>query len=540
MAEQQPTVTAAPAPRLNDRYRLFERMAVGGMAEVWHAFDEALQRQVAVKIMKPALHANPVAVERFRREAMAGARLSHPGIVAVYDTISRPGLEAIVMELVNGCSLRQQLDRTARLDPSQVLIIATQVLSALSVAHRAGVVHRDIKPANIMLSDDGRVLLGDFGIAKAPEHENIDLTHDNVMIGTAKYLAPEQVTGDDVDARTDLYSFGVVLYECLSGEPLFDAGNDAATALARLHQTIAPIARVRRDVPIDLAELVDRLVRRDPGARPASAAEALEILGPVTSSRDRTPAAGMRAVHNADPTTALSGLSPRTPAAPTGHPTTAAPDTRRARNQAPSRRGRGPDNHHRPVGLVVAGLLVASVVTSAFIAGTSASGLGWMRDLVGGPKGSTAVGAPKRSVPMASVHSFDPNGDGTEHDDTVAAVADNDPTTRWTTEVYRGRDMAGKGGVGLVLELSEAIDAPTIEVMTTGADWGASVFASAAQTPPKTLAGWGAPMAAGRSSTSTLTLHPGGSGRWWLLWLTDPGVNDPRFSLSVTEISIHE
>jgi eukaryotic-like serine/threonine-protein kinase len=529
MAEQQPLATADSVPRLNDRYRLFERMAIGGMAEVWNAFDEALQRQVAVKIMKPALYANPVAVERFRREAMAGARLSHPGIVAVYDTISQPGLEAIVMELVKGCSLRQQLDRTPRLDPGQVLIIATHVLSALSVAHRAGVVHRDIKPANIMLSDDGRVLLGDFGIAKAPEHQVIDLTHENVMIGTAKYLAPEQVTGDDVDARTDLYSLGVVLYECLSGQALFDAGNDAATALARLHQTITPIARVRRDVPIDLAELVDRVVRRDPNARPASAAEALELLGHAVSSRDRTPAVGLTiATTPADPTSTMAVRTPQ--------PATHGPPLPRP----PVGRGAvGPDNHHRPVGIVVAILLVAALVTAAVTAGTTSSGLGWLRTLVGRPDGSDASGPAPRSLPIASVHSFDPNGDNRENDDKVAAVVDQDPATVWSTELYRSRDMAGKGGVGLIIELSENTGEVTIDVTTNGSDWGASVFRSNADTPPRTLAGWGPPAATGRSSNGVLPLPTKGSGRWLLVWVTDPGVSAPRFSLSIAELVVN-
>jgi putative peptidoglycan lipid II flippase len=188
---------------------------------------------------------------------------------------------------------------------------------------------------------------------------------------------------------------------------------------------------------------------------------------------------------------------------------------------------------------VVAILLVAALVTAAVTAGTTSSGLGWLRTLVGRPDGSDASGPAPRSLPIASVHSFDPNGDNRENDDKVAAVVDQDPATVWSTELYRSRDMAGKGGVGLIIELSENTGEVTIDVTTNGSDWGASVFRSNADTPPRTLAGWGPPAATGRSSNGVLPLPTKGSGRWLLVWVTDPGVSAPRFSLSIAELVVN-
>jgi serine/threonine-protein kinase len=180
------------------------------MAQVWRGTDEVLRRQVAVKMLHAHLAADGSFVTRFRQEAVAAARLAHPGIVAIYDTCSEEGTEAIVMELVPGRTLRERLDDPVPIDPWQAAGLAAQVAEALDAAHRAGLVHRDIKPANVLLAGDGRAKVADFGIAKAAEGG--DLTQPGLMVGTAKYVAPEQVEGKAVDPRTDIYSLGVVLY----------------------------------------------------------------------------------------------------------------------------------------------------------------------------------------------------------------------------------------------------------------------------------------------------------------------------------------
>ncbi|MET0159030.1 MAG: protein kinase, partial [Acidimicrobiales bacterium] len=218
---------------LAGRYRFERRIAVGGMAEVWEAVDQVLDRPVAIKVLHPHLAGDQNFVDRFRREAIAAARLTHPSIVAIYDTHSSDGDEAIVMELVRGISLRKHLDDHGPLPAGEAVDIGARVAEALESAHRAGLVHRDIKPANILLCDDKRVMVADFGIAKLTD---ADHTSEGTVLGTAKYLAPEQVSGTAVDARTDLYSLGIVLYEMVCGRVPFSGDTDTATVLARLHQ----------------------------------------------------------------------------------------------------------------------------------------------------------------------------------------------------------------------------------------------------------------------------------------------------------------
>jgi serine/threonine-protein kinase len=278
---------------LASRYRLERRIGHGGMAEVWVATDIQLDRRVAVKWLKPNLATDPVVAERFRREAIAVAQLNHPNIVAVHDVFEHDGRQAVVMQLVDGKSLRQLLDSQKRLGPELTIHIGAAVASALDEAHRAGFVHRDVKPANILLTSDGRVLLTDFGIAKGLDIADTDLTSDNVMMGTAKYLSPEQVRGRKLDGRADLYSLGLVLYECLAGRVPFQGETDADTALARLQRDPTDLARLRPTLPVGLINLIHRTLARNPAHRPATGAAlraALLAVDTTPPTIDGTPA----------------------------------------------------------------------------------------------------------------------------------------------------------------------------------------------------------------------------------------------------------
>ena len=273
-----PTPSASPQSGdepvvLAGRYRLERRLAQGGMAEVWLATDLSLDRKVALKWLKPSLATDPVVAERFRREAIAVAGLTHPNIVAVHDVFEDGGRQAVVMQLVDGKSLRQLLDVQTRLSPELTIHIGTCVAAALDAAHHAGFVHRDVKPGNILVTPDGRVLLTDFGIAKGLDTSDDDLTSDNVMMGTAKYLSPEQVRGRKLDGRADLYSLGLVLYECLAGRVPFLGETDADTALARLQRDPTDLGRLRPTIPRGLVNLIHRLLSRNPNHRPSTGAE---------------------------------------------------------------------------------------------------------------------------------------------------------------------------------------------------------------------------------------------------------------------------
>src|SRR4029077_4101843 len=202
--------------------------------------------------------------------------------VAVYDAIEDTSGSsrrlAVVMQLVNGKSLRQLLDEQHRLSADLTIHIGSCVAAALDAAHRAGLVHRDVKPGNILITPDGRVLLTDFGIAKGLGVNGDDLTSANVMMGTAKYLSPEQVRGKKLDGRADLYSLGLVLYECLAGRVPFLGETDADTALARLQRDPTDLARLRATLPTALVTIIHRLLARNPANRPASGAELVEAL----------------------------------------------------------------------------------------------------------------------------------------------------------------------------------------------------------------------------------------------------------------------
>lgn len=254
------------------------------MAEVWLAIDLTLDRRVAVKWLKPTLATDAVVAERFRREAKAAASLDHANIVAVYDVFEQDGRQAVVMQLVDGKSLRQLLDTQKRLSPELTCHIGSAVAAALDHAHESGFVHRDVKPGNIMITPDGRVLLTDFGIAKGLHGESADdLTSDNIMMGTAKYLSPEQVRGKKLDGRADLYSLGLVLYECLAGRVPFLGESDADTALARLQRDPTDLSRLRATLPTRLVNVIHDLLARNPDKRPATGEALITELKAATA-----------------------------------------------------------------------------------------------------------------------------------------------------------------------------------------------------------------------------------------------------------------
>jgi serine/threonine-protein kinase len=249
------------------------------MGSVWVADDPVLSRRVAVKILREDLAADDATRARFRNEALAAARLNHPNIVATYDTGDDDGASYIVMEFVDGPTLRHVIDKHGPLSVREAIRVGVQVAGALEAAHRAGLVHRDIKPLNVLVPATGPVKVTDFGVAKATDVE--DLTRAGTVMGTARYLAPEQVNGRPADARTDVYALGLLLYEMLCARPPFGGDTDIATGLARLSMTAPAIRESRPDVPPALDHLVHRCLARDPGRRFQSAAEARDALATV-------------------------------------------------------------------------------------------------------------------------------------------------------------------------------------------------------------------------------------------------------------------
>jgi tRNA A-37 threonylcarbamoyl transferase component Bud32 len=264
---------------LAGRYRLLEMIGQGGMAIVHLARDALLDRDVAVKVLRPGFADDPAFVARFRREARHAASLHHPNIVTIYDTGVDPdlGSDYIVMQLVGGPNLQETLERSGRLSVGFAVRVGIETALGLAYAHHHGIIHRDIKPANILIDDDGEVRVADFGIARAATDTGATT---GGMIGSAQYASPEQVMGDEVGPRSDLYSLGVVLYESLTGVRPFDGPSPAAVALERLRVDPRPITSIEPTVPRSLEQIVMRLLERSPDMRPPTAEDvAAELDG---------------------------------------------------------------------------------------------------------------------------------------------------------------------------------------------------------------------------------------------------------------------
>jgi eukaryotic-like serine/threonine-protein kinase len=488
---------------LSGRYRLEAKLGSGGMSTVYLASDETLDRSVAVKVMHREMSEQEDQLQRFRQEARAVAKLTHPNVVAVIDAGEDGGHPYIVFEYVKGETLKQRISRVGALDTQEAIAYAIEVGRGLSVAHARNMVHRDIKPQNVLIDEEGRAKLTDFGISRQLEQDGMTAT--GRVLGTTDYVAPEQAMGHGADPRSDIYSLGVVLYEMLVGQVPFHADSQVGVAMKHVNEELPDVQRRRPEVSAAVALVVERATAKDPAERyqtigamiddletalEVEAARAGSTSGEATSVLDAVP----------PPRRKLSGRARWSWAA-------------------------------IALLLVVAGgaLLAVQLISSGIGGGGANEG-----------KGGT--------VAISGATDYDPQGDGEEVGSKVELAADGDPTgTAWETEHYDSETFEGTKtgpdpGVGVYVTTSSPATPRRMIVRTPTPGWDGEVFAAPAG-PPSELSGWGDPVGelseAGAAQEIPLTVRDPST--YFLLWFTkaseardQPG----RFQIEISDIEL--
>jgi hypothetical protein len=453
------------------RYELVELLGVGGMASVYRAHDRVLERDVALKVLDERHGDDAEQVERFRREARAIARLSHPNIVTVIDRGETDGRQFIVFEHVPGQNLKQLLQARGPLPVAQALALAHQAARGLAAAHANGIVHRDVKPQNVLVDRDGVAKVTDFGIARAGDGS---ITLTGTILGTGDYISPEQAAGRPVDERSDQYSLGVLLFELLTGEVPYAGDTTLVVASKHVNEPVPSVRERRRDVASRVDDLVRRAMAKSPEDRFPSMDALVAALEACMGEAQPPPG-------NGDATEILR----------------AKPAARRV--EAPRRRRRLP---------------------YALLAGLSVLGAGaiavWA--LASGRFDPGEAGGGGQPVRLTAIADYDPfPGDDREHPELLAGATDGDRQTYWRTERYNGGlEAVGKPGVGIVLDARRRRALEELVVVSETPGFSAVVQAGPSPTGPF------------RPISDELTVEgettfelDGPAARYYLLWVTD-------------------
>jgi eukaryotic-like serine/threonine-protein kinase len=456
------------------RYELEELIDHGGMSSVYRGHDRMLERNVALKVLLPHFGEDAEYVERFRREARAVAKLSHPNIVTVIDRGEADGHQFIVFEYVEGENLKQLLERTGPLPVGRAVELGIQIADALAFAHANDLVHRDVKPQNVLIDPAGDAKVTDFGIVRSLDVER-DVTQTGTVLGTSNYLSPEQAAGEPVTPSTDVYSLGVVLYELLTGDVPFRGDNLVVVAMKHVTEHPPSLLDQRADIPPRLARAVERALEKDPAQRfPSMDAFATELR------RVRDELDG----RDDERTMIVAPPARRRPA--------------RARTQ--------PRVGRLPLVLMIAGLALLAIVVGLLSFG--GSGIVHRHHHTGG---GTVTG-----VTLRGVGNYDPTGSPDTHADTASAATDGNTGTDWYTQIYATPEFGNlKQGLGLVVNAGRAVKLKSLTVETPTPGFVATIRAGGSPQGPFTDDSSAQTVGA----TTTFTLR-GATAQYYVVWIT--------------------
>jgi len=489
---------------LSGRYRLEAKLGSGGMSTVYLARDETLDRAVAVKVMHREMSEQEDQLQRFRQEARAVAKLTHPNVVSVIDAGEDGGYPYIVFEYVKGETLKQRIARIGALDTQEAIAYAIEVARGLSVAHARNMVHRDIKPQNVLIDEEGRAKLTDFGISRQLEQEGVTAT--GRVLGTTDYVAPEQAMGRDVDPRSDVYSLGVVLYEMLVGQVPFHADSQVGVAMKHVNEELPDVQRRRPECSAAVALVVERATAKNPDERYQNVAEMIDDL--ETALEVEAARAGST---TGEATSVLEAVPPP--------------------QRKLSGRARWSWAAIALLVLVGGGALLAVLLISGGNLGGGGANQG---------KGG--------SVAITGATDYDPEGDGEEVGSKVELAVDGDPTgTAWETEHYDAESFEGiktgpDPGVGVYVTAASPATPRKMIVRTPTPGWNAQVFAAPAG-PPSDPTGWDEPVGEVEEAESVeeIPLQVGQPSTYFLLWFTKASPardQEGRYQVEISDIKL--
>lgn len=488
---------------LSGRYRLEAKLGSGGMSTVYLARDEVLDRPVAVKLMHREMTEQTDQLERFNQEARAVAKLSNPNVVAVIDAGEDGGRPYIVLEYVQGETLKQRIARVGALDATEALAYGLEIAQALGVAHESEMVHRDVKPQNVLIDATGRAKLTDFGISRQLDEEG--MTAPGRVLGTTDYVAPEQAMGKEVDPRSDIYSLGIVLFEMFTGDVPFTAENQIGVAMKHVNDELPDIQAIRPDISAVSASVIDRATAKNPEDRYQTIGEMAEDLQAALEVE------AVRGGGTSDQATSVLDAVPG------------------ARRQAPLARKTSP----WPAVVMLLIALVIAAGTAWIISRGDTGGGG------GGGAGGEGPGATSR-IQLVAASDYDPDGDLSEHPEQAELAIDSDRSaTAWTTESYATEDLSDKAGVGLYVDAGKPVKASEMELRTPTPGWNLEVY-GASDPVPEDLSGW-TPLGrkVGVSARQRLDLATAGAQyRYYLLWITKPVEVDGEYSVAISDIRL--